>query len=300
MVKTKTVNRTGKSLVKKALVVKGKKKTAENLDKEEIRKLNEKKLAKVEAAKAEKTVKTVEAEKKIEKKSEEKRYQLTVDAKDLLVAGSHLGHKLSKTHPKARKFIFGSKEGIEVLDLTKTMACLDEACNFICQAVRRGQKMVMLGTKRQARETVRRVAMENGMPYVTDRWLGGTITNWEQIRKDIKKLNSLKEGLEKGTFVETNTKKEIQDMAKEVKRLEKIVGGLKDLDRLFEILFVVDAGFERTAVKEARMRGVKVVAMVDSDSDPTKVDYPIPANDDSAKSINLVVEEVGKAIKAAK
>jgi small subunit ribosomal protein S2 len=191
-----------------------------------------------------------------------------------------------------------AKDGIQVIDLVKTLDGLEAACNFIYNAKRNGKQIVLVGTKRQAREVVRRVATEAGVPYVTDRWLGGTITNWEQIRKDIRKLIDFKDGLEKGKFTES-TKKEILDMKKEVIRLEKIVGGLAKLEKLFDMVFVVDAGFEKTAVKEATMRGVKTLAMVDTDSNPFKVDFAIPTNDDNVKSITIIVEEIGKAIKAA-
>jgi small subunit ribosomal protein S2 len=178
------------------------------------------------------------------------------------------------------------------------MEGLEKACNYIYNQKRNNKQIVMVGTKRQAREVVRRVAMSAGVPYVTDRWLGGTITNWEQIKKDIKKLNDLKDGLEKGKFTES-TKKELSDMNKEVTRLEKIVGGLTSLEKLFDVIFVVDAGVEKTAVKEAKLRKIKVVAISDTDANPYKVDFAIPANDDSSKSVNLIVEEIGRAIKAA-
>ena len=175
---------------------------------------------------------------------------------------------------------------------------MDKVCNFVYNQKRNNKQIVLVGTKRQAREIVRRVAMDAGVPYVTDRWLGGTITNWDQIRKDIKKLNDLKDGIEKGKFTE-NTKKEISEMNKEVTRLEKIVGGLVSLDKMFDVLLVVDAGFERTAVKEAKLKKVKTIAISDTDANPYKVDLAIVANDDSTKSVNLIMEEIGRAIKAA-
>ena len=296
-VKTKTVNRSGKSLVKKALVVKAKKQS--NITSENIKKLNEKVQAeKVSFAKA-----TEDLNKNVEQKAKEdvkadKKYPLTIGLKDLLNAGSHLGHKTSKTHPKSREYIFGNRDGIEVIDLVKTLDSLDRACNFIYNAKRNGKSIVMVGTKRQARESVRRVALDSGVSYVTDRWLGGTITNWDQIKKNTKRLNDLRDGIEKGKFSES-TKKELADMNKEIIRLEKIVGGLTKLDKIFDVLLVVDPGFERTAVKEAKIRKIKTVALVDTDSNPFKVDYPIVANDDSSKSISLVMEEIGRAIKAA-
>jgi len=293
----KTVNRSGKSLVKKALVVKAK--SVSKISAENIKKLNEKlKLEKELLEKKKNEEVAGKSEEKKEMVKEDKKYSLTIGLKDLLNAGSHLGHKVSKTHPKARDFIYGQKDGVEVMDLVKTLECLEKACNFVYNQKRNSKQIVLVGTKRQAREIVRRVAMDAGVPYVTDRWLGGTITNWDQIKKDIKKLNDLKEGMEKGKFTE-NTKKELSMMNKEIARLEKIVGGLVSLDKLFDVLFVVDAGFEKTAVKEAKLRNVKTVAISDTDANPFKVDFAIPANDDSTKSVALIVEEIGRAIKAA-
>jgi small subunit ribosomal protein S2 len=294
---TKTVNRSGKSLVKKALVVKSK--TQSNITTENIKKMNEKVAAEKSAAAKVLADKAngIETDKK-ETVKEDKKYNLTIGLKDLLSAGSHLGHKISKTHPKALDNVFTQKDGVQVFDLVKSISSLEKACNFIYNAKRNGKQIVLLGTKRQAREVVRRVALDAGVPYVTDRWLGGTITNWEQIKKNIKKLTDLKDGIAKGKFVDA-TKKELSEMNKEISRLEKIVGGLVSIDKFFDILFVVDAGFEKTAVKEAVLKNVKTVGIVDSDSNPNKIDYAIPANDDSVKSVTLIVEEIGKAIKAA-
>jgi small subunit ribosomal protein S2 len=283
---TKTVNRSGKSLVKKALVVKAKKQS--NITAENIKKLNEK--IKAEKETINKTQEaTMEENKVAENKKEElkpdKKYNLTIGLKELLAAGSHLGHKVSKTHPKAKENIYTQKDGIEVFDLVKTLEALDKACNFIYNNKRNGKQIVLVGTKRQAREVVRRVAMDAGVPYVTDRWLGGTITNWEQIKRNIKKLTDLKDGIEKGKFADA-TKKELSEINKEIIRLEKIVGGLTGVEKLFDILFVVDAGFEKTAVKEAKIRGVKTVAITDTDSNPFKVNFAIPANDDRVSSRN--------------
>ncbi|MFA5750273.1 MAG: 30S ribosomal protein S2 [Candidatus Shapirobacteria bacterium] len=292
----KTVNRTGKSLVKKALVIKVKNQS--KISTENIKKLNEKlKLEKEALIKKNEEVQN-EPEEKKEAAKEDKKYNLTIGLKDLLNAGCHLGHKISKTHPKAKEFIYGKKDGVEIMDLVKTLEALDKTCNFIYNQKRNNKQIVLVGTKRQAREIVRRVAMEAGVPYVTDRWLGGTITNWDQIKLNIKKLIDLKDGVEKGKFTE-NTKKELSMMNKEIARLEKIVGGLVSLDKLFDILFVVDAGFERTAIKEANLRKIKTLAISDTDANPFKVGFAIPANDDSSKSITLIVEEIGRAIKAA-
>ena len=293
----KTVNRSGKSLVKRALVVKAKNQS--KISVENIKKLNEKKLEEKKILDLKSQIsETNKIEDKKDAVKEDKKYKLTIGLKDLLNAGCHLGHKISKTHPKARDFIYGKKDGIEVIDLIKTLDSLDKVCNYIYNQKRNNKQIVLVGTKRQAREIVRRVAMDSGVPYVTDRWLGGTITNWEQIKKDIKKLNDLKDGIEKGKFSE-NTKKEISEMNKEITRLEKIVGGLVSLDKMFDILMVVDAGFEKTAIKEAKLKKVKTVAISDTDANPYKVDLAIVANDDSTKSVNLIMEEIGRAIKAA-
>ncbi len=292
----KTVNRTGKSLVKKALVVKAKKQS--NITTENIKKLNEKKaLEKAALANNELNTKQKEVEKK-DVVREDKKYELTIGLRELLAEGCHLGHKISKTHPKSRENIYISKDGISIFDLVKTLKYLDKACNFLYNARRNGKQIVLVGTKRQAREVIKRVATDAGVAYVTDRWLGGTISNWEQIKKNIKKFKDIKEGLEKGSFTD-KTKKELGDMAKDQIRLGKMIGGLVNLEKLFDVIFVVDAGFEKTAVKEAKMRNVKIVAITDTDTNPNKVDFPIPANDDSVKSINIIVEEIGRAIKAA-
>jgi small subunit ribosomal protein S2 len=289
---TKTVNRTGKKLVEKALVMGAKKKV--EIDKEKIKKLNEDKVkAKLEVQEAD--VDKVSGE-KTEKVIKEEKYELTIGLKEMLKEGCHLGHKVAKTHPKARINIYMAKDGVEIIDLVKTKEALAKACNFLHNARKAGKQIVMVGTKRQAREVVKRVAIEIGVGYVTDRWLGGTITNWEQIRGDIRKLNKFKENEQKGISA-TATKKEQSETKKEMIRLEKMIGGLTKLDKMFDIIFVVDAGFEKTAVREAQIRGVTVVAMTDTDSDPTKVNFAIPVNDDNVKSVNLIVEEIGRAIK---
>ena len=293
--KTKTVNRTGKSLVKKALVVGAKK--AKILDKANLKQANEKiKLEKASFAKATEGLLKVEVKKEVAK--EDKKYSLTIEVKDLLMAGCHLGHKISKTNPKIKEYLYEAREGIQLFDLNKTYEGLEKACNFIYNAKRNGKQIVMLGTKRQAREVVRRVALDAGVPYITDRWLGGTVSNWSEIKKNIKKLNDINSGLESGKYKETS-KKDLSELNKEKVRLERMIGGLTKLDKLFDIIFVVDAGFEKTAIKESREKGVKVVSIVDTDSNPEKVDFAITANDDNVKSISIIVEEIGRAIKAA-
>lgn len=249
---------------------------------------------KKEVKKEEKEIIKVERE----KVKEDKRYNLTIGIKDLFDAGCHLGHKISKTHPKARENIYIAKDGIEIIDLAKTMHALEKACNYIYNAKRNGKMICLVGTKRQSKEVIKRVAVDSGVPYVTERWLGGTITNWEQIRKNIKRLKELKEGMAKGKY-EENTKKEQGLLKKEILRLERIVGGLENAEKLFDVIFVVDTGFEKTAIKEATLRGIKTIAISDTDSNPRLIDFAIPSNEDNVKSVNIIVEEIGRAIKSA-
>ncbi|HWS48733.1 MAG TPA: 30S ribosomal protein S2 [Candidatus Methanoperedens sp.] len=291
--KTKTVNRTGKSLVKKALVVGAKK--AKEIDKNSLKETNEKVRIEKEALKN-KAIESIEVKKEIVK--EDKKYTLTIDVKDLLTAGCHLGHKISKTNPKIKEYLYEAREGIQLFDLNKSFEGLEKACNFLYNAKRNGKQIVMLGTKRQAREVVRRVALDAGVPYITDRWVGGTVSNWSEIKKNIKKLNDITSGFETGKYAQTS-KKDLSELNKEKTRLERMIGGLTKLDKLFDIIFVVDSGFEKTAIKEATEKGVKVVSIVDTDSNPEKVDYAITANDDNVKSISIIVEEIGRAMKAA-
>ncbi len=243
-----------------------------------------------------KVIKVEEKKVDVMKEVVAKKYELSVDLKDLLDAGCHLGHKISKTNPKSKENIYKAMDGIQIVDLTKTIIKLDEACNFVHSAVKSGKTIAFLGTKRQAREVVRRVATEAGIPFVTDRWLGGTVSNWGEIKKNIRRLNDINAGMKANKYA-TMSKKDMSLLKKEVGRLNKMVGGLTTVEKLFDIIFVVDAGFEKSAIKECMDKGIKVVAIVDTDSNPEKVDFAIPANDDNVKSISLIVEEIGKAVK---
>lgn len=226
-----------------------------------------------------------------------KKYELSVDLKNLLDAGCHLGHKISKTNPKSKENIFKTMDGIQIIDLTKTIVFLENACNYIYNVVKAGKTVAFLGTKRQAREVVRRVASELNIPFVTDRWLGGTVSNWSEIKKNIRRLNDINAGFKVNKYA-TMSKKDMSLLKKEMGRLNKMVGGLVNLEKLFDVVFVVDSGFEKSAIKECSDKGIKVVAIVDTDSNPQRVDFAIPANDDNVKSITLIVEEMGKAVRA--
>ncbi len=231
------------------------------------------------------------------KSSIKKKKNAEVILRDLLEAGCHFGHKKSKVNPSAKKNIYAIKDGIAIFDLAKTKAKLDAAKEFVSKVTKKGGKVVFLGTKRQAREIVREEAKRVGMPFITNRWLGGTITNWDQIKENsIDKLNELKKDWKEGRY-EDRPKKEQAVIRREITRLERLVGGIADLDELFDAVFVVDIDHESTAVKEANQKGVPVVAIVDSNSNPDLVEYPIPANDDATRSIQLLVREIANAVK---
>jgi small subunit ribosomal protein S2 len=241
--------------------------------------------------------KVLEVKEDVMKEAVVKKYELSIDLKDLLDAGCHLGHKISKTNPKSKENIYIAKDGIQIVDLTKTIVKLENACNFVYSSIKSGKNVAFLGTKRQAREVVARVAGELGIPFVTDRWLGGTVSNWGEIKKNIRRLNDINAGFKANKYA-SFSKKDMSLLKKEMGRLNKMIGGLVTLEKLFDVVFVVDSGFEKSAIKECMDKGIKVVAIVDTDSDPNKVDYAIPANDDNVKSISLIVEEMGKAVKA--
>jgi small subunit ribosomal protein S2 len=223
----------------------------------------------------------------------------TVSLKDLLEAGSHFGHQAQRWNPKMKPYLFGVQKGVHVFDLVKTKEGLEAASAFVKATAAKGGKIVFVGTKRQAREIVREEAKKAGFPYVEGRWLGGTITNWEQIKKDVNKLAQMGEEKEKGIY-KKYTKKEQALLDKEIKRLESLVGGLIGLEELPEAIFVVDVKKEKTAVKEAAAKKVPVVAIVDTNSDPGMVDYVIPANDDAVGSVRLIVAEIAQAAKEGK
>ncbi|MBU2592511.1 MAG: 30S ribosomal protein S2 [Patescibacteria group bacterium] len=261
--------------------------TGQAKSKVQNKKIEEKVKSKVKKDKTEKRVKT--ASKKASVKE--------ISLRGLLEAGCHFGHKKSKTHPKVKPYIYTVRDGIVIFDLAKTRDCLAQAKTFLSELVKKDGKIVFVATKRQAKEVVREEAKRVGMPYVVSRWIGGTITNWDEIKKNnIDELNRLKKDWEEGKF-KKRPKKEQSVIKGEISRLERLVGGISGLDKLFDAIFVVDVKAEKTAVKEARTRGIPIIAIIDSNCDPNSVDYPICANDDAAKSIQFLVDELGKAIK---
>ena len=205
----------------------------------------------------------------------------------LLEAGAHFGHQTKKWNPKMKPFIFGEKSGIYIIDLEKTVACLTRACNFLREVASQDVPILFVGTKSQARPIVEAEAKRAGMFYVNNRWLGGTLTNFQTIRNSVRRYRSLILMRSDGTF-EALTKKEVSDLEQEITKLEKNLAGVAEMSRLPGAVFVVDAKKEEIAIKEANRLGIPVVAIVDTDSDPDLVQYPIPANDDAIRSVNLI------------
>ena len=218
-----------------------------------------------------------------------------IEYKDLLDAGVHFGHLTRKWDPRMAPYIFMEKNGIHIIDLNKTLACLEEASNAIKQIVRSGKKIMFVATKKQAKDLVAAEAQRLNMPYVTERWLGGMLTNFATIRKSLKKMSSL-EKLMKEDGYKNLAKKERLMVTRQKEKMETILGGIADLSRLPAALFVVDIKREHIAIAEAQKLGIPVFALVDTNSNPNEVEFPIPANDDAFKSVSLLVHAFGAAI----
>ena len=218
-----------------------------------------------------------------------------IEYKDLLDAGVHFGHLTRKWDPRMSPYIFMEKNGIHIIDLNKTLACLEEASNAIKQIVRSGKKIMFVATKKQAKDLVAAEAQRLNMPFVTERWLGGMLTNFATIRKSLKKMSSL-EKLMKEDGYKNLAKKERLMVTRQKEKMETILGGIADLSRLPAALFVVDIKREHIAIAEAQKLGIPVFALVDTNSNPNEVEFPIPANDDAFKSVSLLVHAFGAAI----
>lgn len=213
-------------------------------------------------------------------------------------AGVHFGHLTRKWNPKMAEYIYMENNGIHIIDLNKTLSCLEEATFAIRNIVRSGRKVMFVATKKQAKDVVTEEATRLNMPFVTERWLGGMLTNFATIRKSLKKLAQI-EKMMKDEAYENLTKKEKLMMSREKSKLTKQLGGISDLNRLPAALFVIDVKREHIAVAEAQKLNIPVFAMVDTNSDPSDIDFPIPANDDAFKSISIITGYLGKAIEEA-
>lgn len=218
-----------------------------------------------------------------------------LEYKDLLDAGVHFGHLTRKWNPKMAPYIFMEKNGIHIIDLNKTMACLDEASAAIKGVVKSGRKVMFVATKKQAKGIVSDEAKRLNMPFITERWLGGMLTNFATIRKSLKKMASI-DKLMKEEAYKNMAKRERLMITREREKLERVLGGIADLTRLPAALFIVDIKREHIAVKEAQKLNIPVFGLVDTNSDPGEIDFPIPANDDAFKSVQVLVSAVGKAI----
>ena len=218
-----------------------------------------------------------------------------ITMKQLLENGVHFGHQTRRWNPKFKPYIYTSRNGIHIIDLQKTVALFDKAYEFVRDQVANGAKVLFVGTKKQAQVAIEEHAKRCGMFYVNQRWLGGTLTNFQTIKKSIEKLRKLEE-MEKEGLYELLPKKEIMRIEKKKKKLEKYLGGIKDMEDLPDIVYIVDIRREHIAVKEARKLGIPIVAIVDSNCDPELVDYIIPGNDDAIRAINLITSRIADAV----
>jgi small subunit ribosomal protein S2 len=218
--------------------------------------------------------------------------------KDLLDAGVHFGHLTRKWDPRMAPYIFMEKNGIHIIDLNKTLESLEQASNALGNIVRSGRKVMFVATKKQAKDIVVEEAKRLNMPYVTERWLGGMLTNFATIRKSLKKMTSIDRLMKEESYTNL-AKRERLMITREKEKLERILGGIADLTRLPAALFVVDVKREHIAIKEAQKLNIPVFAMIDTNSDPTNIDYPIPANDDAFKSIDIITKQISSVIEQA-
>ena len=217
-----------------------------------------------------------------------------VSMKALLESGVHFGHRTNKWNPRMRPYIFTERNGIHIIDLQQTVKLLDDAFNYIRDTVANGGSVLFVGTKRQAQETIQEEAERAGMPYVNQRWLGGTLTNWVTIQQRLVELTRLEKMKESGE-IHLLTKKEGLLVEREIQRLNTRLSGIRNMKKLPDILFVIDIDREATAIKEALSKGISIVALVDTNCDPTSVDYVIPSNDDAIRAIKLLVARIADA-----
>jgi small subunit ribosomal protein S2 len=220
-----------------------------------------------------------------------------VDIKQLLEAGVHLGHKTLRWNPKMKKYIFGEKNSIHIIDLTQTVEFIKNALVEVHKIIAGGGKLLVVSTKKQASEQISELANQTGQYYVNHRWLGGMLTNWNTIQNSIKRLKKLNDQLSKENL--GFTKKEILKFSKEKEKLQRSLGGISEMKKPPDLIFIIDTNIESLAVAEAKKLGIPIIAVLDTNSDPTDIDFPIPGNDDARRSINLYCELLSKTIKDA-
>jgi small subunit ribosomal protein S2 len=222
---------------------------------------------------------------------------MNVTPKDLLDAGVHLGHQTKRWNPRSKPYVFDHRQGITIIDLEKTHAALEKACAFVENLVAHGDDILLVGTKRQAQELIKEAAVATGMPYVTNRWMGGTLTNFETIKKSLakfKKYQAMDASGELGKF----SSKEESAIRREMARMTRNFDGISGLTGLPRAMFVIDTNYEEIAVAEAKRMNIPSIGLVDTNSDPTQLTHPIPGNDDAAKSVRIIVETIVAAIQA--
>lgn len=219
-----------------------------------------------------------------------------ISMKDLLEAGAHFGHKTSRWHPKMAPYIHSKRGGIHIIDLAKTVEGVEAAMHFLSDTAASGKQILLVGTKRQAQSIIKDAALATKQPYVTERWLGGMLTNWNTIGGRVKHLKDLETRMESGEIANRYSKLEVQRFQEEIDELNRIYGGIKDLNGKPGAIFVVDVLSEANAVREANRIKIPIVAIVDSNADPTQITYPIPANDDAIKTLALITGYVQQAI----
>lgn len=215
--------------------------------------------------------------------------------KQLLEAGVHFGHQTKRWDPKMKPFIFGARNGIHIIDLQKTVHLFKEACKFVKDNAAKGETILFVGTKKQAQDAVIEEAKRCGMFYINQRWLGGTLTNFKTVKQSIARLKKIEQMKTDGTF-DALTKKEVSLLEKEREKLEKTIGGIKDMDKLPGAIFIIDSKKEEIAISEAKKLGISIVAVVDTNCDPTGMDYIIPGNDDAIRAIRLFAQKVADAV----
>lgn len=237
------------------------------------------------------------AEEKPKEKKEKKTKAkaLKLDVEEMAQAGLHFGHRVSRLHPRMRPYIYGIKNTVHLIDLEKAVLKLKEALKFIQDLTAKGQTLLLVGTKIQVKGLIKEMGREFNLPYVVERWLGGTFTNFEELQKRIDYFKDLEKKQKEGGL-EKFTKKEKMEIAEELQKLERKFGGLKDLKKLPEAVFVCDMKKDKLACKEARRKGIKVIGIADTNIDPTLADYPIPANDDAISSLQYILGKVREAI----
>jgi small subunit ribosomal protein S2 len=222
---------------------------------------------------------------------------MNVTPKDLLDAGVHLGHQTKRWNPRSKPYVFGHRQGITIIDLEKTHQALEKACAFLENLVAAGDDVLLVGTKRQAQELIKEAASATGMPYVTTRWMGGTLTNFETIKKTLAKFKKYQAQDQNGELAKLSSKEE-SAIRREMARMTRNFEGIASLTGLPAAMFVIDAGYEEIAVLEAKRLGIPCVGLVDTNSDPTQLSHPIPGNDDATKAIRIVVDAIVAAIQA--